>query len=550
MQTFKQALIALVVSGEIDQETAANAATNKHDFLVSLEHALKHKDASEREAVEAAEEETATTDEPELRVVRPAERHETSSALARRPRRGARWTAAAAGALWPGLHSRPVRAERSRPLRERRDTQLLRRPGPASLVPHPPGIGRPAVSRPPRPLAERGRDVRHPVAGAGGDQQGRVQLRTQHGARARQAPSAGCSSCRRPGSAGAWMRTETASQIHGILQDAIFSAARYLAAAGGRTDLSRGIFAYNHAQWYVDEILALARLIRAERRRHPLHLRPAPGQPPGRRADARAAEPRRSSRRPSPSGASPAGSELMYARAEAASAALRPARAREARLPGGREARRGGGSRSPSAKQKLKDAEKSSRPRPGRARGRAPSASGSSTLLASPLYQGDYVFPVGGGPSVVSVGHRHHDYPAADIAAPQGAPLYALDRRLHRRRLAPPLRELRYRPDDPRGSRRPRVDVLPSLLPRDRRSRPDRRLGGPARRPRRLDGALDRAAPAPPAFNRRAPIRRRSPGSSLRRQSVSAGRTRRRWLRRLSSRSSTASAAAPSDDPE
>jgi twitching motility protein PilT len=69
MQTFSQALIALVVSGEIDKETASNAATNKHDFLVSLEHALKYEDATAREAVEA---ETAK-DEPELRVIRPAE---------------------------------------------------------------------------------------------------------------------------------------------------------------------------------------------------------------------------------------------------------------------------------------------------------------------------------------------------------------------------------------------------------------------------------------------------------------------------------------------
>ena len=38
----------------------------------------------------------------------------------------------------------------------------------------------------------------------------------------------------------------------------------------------------------------------------------------------------------------------------------------------------------------------------------------------------NYVFPVGGGPSVVSVSHTHHDYPAADIAAPEGSPLYAL----------------------------------------------------------------------------------------------------------------------------
>jgi twitching motility protein PilT len=65
MQTFSQALIQLVVSAEIDSEVAANAATNRHDFLVSLEHALKHKDAVAREAVEAE----AAKDEPELRVV-------------------------------------------------------------------------------------------------------------------------------------------------------------------------------------------------------------------------------------------------------------------------------------------------------------------------------------------------------------------------------------------------------------------------------------------------------------------------------------------------
>jgi soluble lytic murein transglycosylase-like protein len=41
-------------------------------------------------------------------------------------------------------------------------------------------------------------------------------------------------------------------------QDAIFSAARYLDAAGARTDLRRAVFAYNHADWYVNEILSLA----------------------------------------------------------------------------------------------------------------------------------------------------------------------------------------------------------------------------------------------------------------------------------------------------
>ena len=41
--------------------------------------------------------------------------------------------------------------------------------------------------------------------------------------------------------------------------DAICAAARYLKAAGGQQDLRRAIFAYNHADWYVDEVLLYAR---------------------------------------------------------------------------------------------------------------------------------------------------------------------------------------------------------------------------------------------------------------------------------------------------
>ena len=43
--------------------------------------------------------------------------------------------------------------------------------------------------------------------------------------------------------------------------DAIFAAARYLRAAGADTDLRRAIFAYNHADWYVDSVLLRARVI-------------------------------------------------------------------------------------------------------------------------------------------------------------------------------------------------------------------------------------------------------------------------------------------------
>jgi hypothetical protein len=41
--------------------------------------------------------------------------------------------------------------------------------------------------------------------------------------------------------------------------DAICAAARYLRASGAQSDLAGAIFAYNHADWYVDEVLLYAR---------------------------------------------------------------------------------------------------------------------------------------------------------------------------------------------------------------------------------------------------------------------------------------------------
>jgi twitching motility protein PilT len=90
MQTFQQALIDLVLRGEVDQEIAANAATNRHDFLVALESAAKRQRAADAQAqaeagkeaaAEAEQENGVVALEPELageealslRVVRPAE---------------------------------------------------------------------------------------------------------------------------------------------------------------------------------------------------------------------------------------------------------------------------------------------------------------------------------------------------------------------------------------------------------------------------------------------------------------------------------------------
>jgi twitching motility protein PilT len=77
MQTFTQALIGHVLSGAVDREIAANAATNRHNFLVSLDHAIKQQTFEERkveEEVVAAQEAEAVSDTiPGLRTVPAAE---------------------------------------------------------------------------------------------------------------------------------------------------------------------------------------------------------------------------------------------------------------------------------------------------------------------------------------------------------------------------------------------------------------------------------------------------------------------------------------------
>jgi twitching motility protein PilT len=55
MQTFTQALIEHVLAGDVDRETAANASTNRHDFLVALEQALKRQAAGVEEDRPVAE---------------------------------------------------------------------------------------------------------------------------------------------------------------------------------------------------------------------------------------------------------------------------------------------------------------------------------------------------------------------------------------------------------------------------------------------------------------------------------------------------------------
>jgi len=204
-------------------------------------------------------------------------------------------------------------------------------------------------------------------------------------------------------------------------EDGVFSAARYLAAAGGMSDLRRSIFAYNHANWYVDDVLEVAETFGDGGEAYALDELDQ---------DLRAAE------------------LAVVQASEAIAAAVavqRRAAGKEGRLLRHVERERLLSDRLIAQKRAtlagiahanavlrvdelravLAEAEHAL----ANARANAQAAQfapAAGTLLAAPSFSGDYVFPVGGGPGVVSVSATHHDYAAADIAAPSGSPLYAL----------------------------------------------------------------------------------------------------------------------------
>ena len=206
--------------------------------------------------------------------------------------------------------------------------------------------------------------------------------------------------------------------------DAIHAAARYLAAAEGRTDISRAIFAYNHAQWYVDDVLQLAALFGGggdadvvfTLDRMAIALEDAQEQVASLAEALQAAE------------------ELeVQTSARAEEAALRAAELEllSDRLVAEQDAFAVGQERLAAAAEveRLREELTLAEATLEAARSGAHSSSflpAAADLLGMPSRADGYVFPVGGGPDTVSVGRQHHDYPAADIAAPTGTPVYAL----------------------------------------------------------------------------------------------------------------------------
>jgi murein DD-endopeptidase MepM/ murein hydrolase activator NlpD len=215
--------------------------------------------------------------------------------------------------------------------------------------------------------------------------------------------------------------------------DAVFAAARYLAAAGGHDDISRAVFAYNHAQWYVDEVLALAAdfgdgagldLVGSTGADAAFTVDRIQEQiAAARRALARAREAvSRFQRVADESVDRQLRLELKAGNPKIPTATFLELERRIDRL--GRRA-----DRDRARMEGRQAAVAAAVARLQTLRGDLTSASAAAPAVASfggAQTSGDYVFPVGGGPGVVSVAHTHHDYPAADIVAPEGSPLYAL----------------------------------------------------------------------------------------------------------------------------
>ena len=338
-------------------------------------------------------------------------------------------------------------------------------------------------------LAARGRGLRDPVAGARRDQQGRVELRPQHG------PELG--------------GRDRLDAVHALdvaalgvdangdgvadpwnAEDAIFSAARYLAAAGGQTDISRGRLRVQPRR-LVRRRGAAARAALYGHGGVDVDLQRSTGCR-SRSAARRTRSPRRTAGS-SPRSAQARGRSRARARAQANGldgAALlsdRLALEQASRSQVGVAARRGavapaaaalglaGAAGSSTQARTTARAPRRSRPAARRCSApRLPRAATSSRSAAARRSSRS--------------AHTHHDYPAADIAAPEGSPVYALADARRPARLARARRALRDRPDDAHG-RRPDLDVLPPLLPRagvrDGRRRPRgraRRSGSSARR--------------------------------------------------------------------
>ena len=225
-----------------------------------------------------------------------------------------------------------------------------------------------------------------------------------------------------------WARWGTDANADGIAdpwnaEDAIYSAARYLAASGGATDIRSAVFSYNHADWYVDEVLQLAQQYDAGGVTFSDQLQSAQADLDAAKQKVLDANGRLLDAQKVLADLQARQDELLADAVNAATFTGRLNAQKAATLATVRV--QAAQSDVDALQAELDDAQNQL----AAARDSAASTSfapGAGQVLGAPAYSNGYVFPVGGGPGVVSVGHTHHDYPAADIAAPEGSQLYAL----------------------------------------------------------------------------------------------------------------------------
>jgi murein DD-endopeptidase MepM/ murein hydrolase activator NlpD len=208
-------------------------------------------------------------------------------------------------------------------------------------------------------------------------------------------------------------------------EDAIHAAARYLAAAEGRTDISRAIFAYNHAQWYVDDVLQLAALFGGgggadavfTLDRMAIAIEDAQEQVASLSDRLAVAEAHLAELTPVAEELATRADDIDLLLSERLVAEQEAFQADQERLAASAEVDR------LAAELEVAESTLEAARSGAYTSSFAPAAAG---VLGMPSRADGYVFPVGGGPGAVSVGHHHHDYPAADIAAPMGAPVFVL----------------------------------------------------------------------------------------------------------------------------
>ncbi len=225
-----------------------------------------------------------------------------------------------------------------------------------------------------------------------------------------------------------WARWGTDADDNGVADpwnptDAIYSAARYLAAAGGATDIHGAVFSYNHAEWYVDEVLQLANQYDSGGVQFATALQSAQVQlETARKAIVDATTKLNAANQHV--GELQARESVFLAKADATSVLSEQLDAQKAaalvdfQVQAAQADADAANVELKNAQAQLVSAQTST--------ASMSFAPGASQVLGTPAYSDGYVFPVGGGAGVVSVGHTHHDYPAADIDAPEGTPVYDL----------------------------------------------------------------------------------------------------------------------------